>query len=69
MSGYVHEEPRDQLITTYFDHVFGNETKQEIFAVYYILEAVLGWLRVEMPTLTVIWILSDNATCYQNIIV
>ena len=39
---------------------------QDCLAVLSIIDAILARLRIELPTVTSIFILSDDARCYQN---
>lgn len=54
------------LATLYIDHIVGNQTTQDAVAVCSILEAVLHRAKTELPLLSEVWLLSDNASCYQN---
>ena len=39
---------------------------QDCLALLSIVDSILARLRIELPTVTSIFILSDNAPCYQN---
>lgn len=54
------------LKRVYIDHVCGNGTGQNTYAVGSILELVFRWIRKEVPNLKRIIVETDNASCYAN---
>ncbi|EFX76844.1 hypothetical protein DAPPUDRAFT_106758 [Daphnia pulex] len=54
------------LHTFYMDHVIENENKQDVTAVFSVLEAILMRLKAILPHLKTVYLQSDNAGCYQN---
>ena len=50
----------------YVDQIISNENKQDRSAVFSILEALLLVIKKHLPFIEIIYLLSDNAACYQN---
>jgi hypothetical protein len=54
------------LNKVYLDHMVDNENKQDKFAVFSIVEAIILAIKKKMPYIEKITFQSDNAGCYQN---
>lgn len=62
----MHATPADIHAAFYIDQILGNGTALDAVEACCILEAVFARLKCEMPRVSNIWILSDNAFCYQK---
>ena len=57
----------DDCVTSIFlDHIVRNETNQDMLAVASILDAALKRLTVKIPAAMEVFIISENAGCYNN---
>lgn len=57
----------EHLSMLFYDHFIQGDTQQDVTAVASILEAGIMRLKKDLPNVTEIILLSDNAACYQNL--
>lgn len=57
------------LSTFTFDTIVKNESTQDAVSVVAIIEFVLERIRIDLPEIRKIWVMTDNATCYSNAII
>lgn len=55
-----------ELSTMFIDHVPGNDTVQDAEAVLQVIDALMARLKLELPNVNRVWIVSDDAKHYQN---
>lgn len=60
------DKGEEELSTLFYDHVVNGDTKQGMGVVTPLLEAAVMILRIDLPSVEEVVLLSDNAGCYQN---
>lgn len=60
---------KNNLSVKYVDHVSSNDSKQDRFAIFSIIDALIFRILQWFPQMRNIFLSSDNAKCYSNNIV
>jgi hypothetical protein len=55
-----------ELSLLFYDHTVSNDTKQDMWSVASLIEAIMMRIRRDLSHVKEIVLASDNATCYQN---